>query len=185
MCSILCSHLSFPIRDCAWNPLQRTSTGNSQPQHLLSLQSAMRSKYMGVFCLCVSLQFCSHGTVSFETCILSHRMFLQTLACVYLTSSPLHLYFDRLWGCWTLRSVVASLVSAHKDCPKGSFPFDPAYRRLFLAATSLSTITILPSCHPVALPDRHWFPSVKEYTYRRWISAKWQLGTRFEPVILP
>ena len=67
---VLCVLPDTPTRvssfhtDCAGNPLQPTSTGNSHTLHPLSLQSAMRSAYLRLFLSCASSQFSSHGTVS-------------------------------------------------------------------------------------------------------------------------
>ena len=59
------SRVSNLNTDCAGNPLQPTSTGNSHTLHPLSLQSAIRSAYFRLFLSCASSQFSSHGTISF------------------------------------------------------------------------------------------------------------------------
>ena len=58
------SRMSSLHTDCAGNPLQSTSTGNSHTLHPLSLQFAIRSAYFRFFLSCASSQFSSHGTIS-------------------------------------------------------------------------------------------------------------------------
>ena len=47
--------------DYAWNPLQKTSNGNSQSLCPFSLQPVIRSAYLRLFLLCVFSQFSSDG----------------------------------------------------------------------------------------------------------------------------
>lgn len=54
------SFVSSFHNDCAGNPLQPFSTGNSQAHQPLSMRSAMRCEYLRVFLSCASSQFLSY-----------------------------------------------------------------------------------------------------------------------------